>query len=507
MPYQTAFISYRRQSSHAEAAFIHNSLRALGVDVFYDRDDLAAGDLWEARLNEELVNRDCLIVVLAPETLQESYWVPREIQIALTQNKKIIPVFTKGFTFSDAYVPDDIAGLKRYNGIRFDYDIADYAVGQITKVLEIKVTVNVTQTPPLAPEKQPSWVARFLSSQSWQGISAIIGIIGIIIAVIALNASNQSTANTTSTPQLSTVAIIPTATDNPTNTPQPTNVITDTPVISTTTSTPTETPTQSPTPIPLGYAGNEVENNSEWQEKIRKTFKQDRDGIEISFDIVFVPAGCYVMGRADSQYNDESPISNRQCFHEPFWIDRTEVTWGAYIECVNAGICSNTPVSMAPGPARQIDLPVTVVTWTEAKTYCQSRGGDLPTEAEWEYAARGPSGLKYPWGNDFITNYAIYNTTSPSIVGSLSQASQAWVGAMDMLGNVQEWMNTIYRLYPYDPEDGRESDDDTTNQRVVRGGAWSYLGNIYSARRNQLAPARRWHDTGFRCAYPNTIAG
>jgi len=231
MPYQTAFISYRRQSSHAEAAFIHNSLRALGVDVFYDRDDLAAGDLWEARLNEELVNRDCLIVVLAPETLQESYWVPREIQIALTQNKKIIPVFTKGFTFSDAYVPDDLTGLKRYNGIRFDYDIADYAVGQIAKVLEIKVTVNVT-TPP-APVKQQNWIGRFLSSQSWQGISAIIGIIGVIIAVIALNASNQSTANTTSTPQPSAVALIPSATSAPTDLP---------------TSTPSHTPTDTPIP-------------------------------------------------------------------------------------------------------------------------------------------------------------------------------------------------------------------------------------------------------------------
>lgn len=232
MPYQTAFISYRRQSSHAEAAFIHNSLRALGVDVFYDRDDLTAGDLWEARLNEELVNRDYLIVVLAPETLADSYWVKEEVRVALRQNKKIIPVFTKGFTFSDAYVPDDIAGLKRYNGIRFDYDIADYAVGQIAKVLEIKVTVNVTAPPP-APEKQPNWIARFLSSQSWQGISAIIGIIGVIIAVIALNASIQSPANTTSTPQPSAVAVIPSATGAPIDLP---------------TSTPSHTPTDTPIP-------------------------------------------------------------------------------------------------------------------------------------------------------------------------------------------------------------------------------------------------------------------
>jgi len=204
MPYQTAFISYKRSASEGEAAYLHQRLQALGVNVFYDRDSLEAGDLFEKQLNEELVNRDCLIVILAPETLAESWWVRHEVKVALTQRKEVIPILTKGFTFSAESVPAQIAGLKEYNGIRFDYDIADFTVNKIAKVLEIDTAVNVTQAPP-APEKQPNWLARFLSSQSWQGISAIIGIIGVIIAVIALNASSQHSTPLT-TPSLTAIA-------------------------------------------------------------------------------------------------------------------------------------------------------------------------------------------------------------------------------------------------------------------------------------------------------------
>jgi formylglycine-generating enzyme required for sulfatase activity len=249
-----------------------------------------------------------------------------------------------------------------------------------------------------------------------------------------------------------------------------------------------------------------VLSNDEWTPVIREF-----DGIPMAL----VPAGCFTMGTTETHldyaltlldrrglYRDEQP-AHLQCFSEPFWIDLYEVTNGYY---------------GSPGWWRGQDHPRESLTWFEADAYCKERGGRLPTEAEWEYAARGPDSLVYPWGNTFdparlnfcdrnctvpgadISYDDGYQTTAP--VGSFP-AGASWVGALDMSGNVWEWVSSIRLDYPYTARDGREVDaeQDSTSLRMVRGGARldpSYI--VRSANRNERMPTDWSSVYGLRCA-------
>lgn len=215
-----------------------------------------------------------------------------------------------------------------------------------------------------------------------------------------------------------------------------------------------------------------------WAARIRQV-----DGVSMAL----VPPGCFIMGGEEGE-DDEQP-AHTQCFEKPFWIDVTEVTNGAY---------------GSPGYFAGDDRPRESVTWPEAKAFCEQRGARLPTEAEWEYAARGPASLAYPWGNEFVNDNAVSSwqetARQTEAVGS-KPGGASWVGALDMAGNVWEWTSTIYADYPYANDDGRENPDDTTGLRVVRGGACcSYvIADVRSAYRFPLDPATIDPNVGFRC--------
>jgi formylglycine-generating enzyme required for sulfatase activity len=249
-----------------------------------------------------------------------------------------------------------------------------------------------------------------------------------------------------------------------------------------------------------------VSSNADWTPVIREF-----DGTPM----VLVPAGCFTMGSTASQidyaltlldrrglYADQQP-AHLQCFREPFWIDLYEVTNGRY---------------GSAGWWHGVDQPRESVPWYEADAYCRTRGGRLPTEVEWEYAARGPDNLVFPWGNTFDgtrLNFCDvhclnpgadpsyddgYQTTAP--VGSYPSGA-SWVGALDMAGNVWEWVSSVLFAYPYDPLDGREVgvEEDYATFREVRGGGRldpSYV--VRSANRNQRVPTQSTALYGFRCA-------
>jgi formylglycine-generating enzyme required for sulfatase activity len=202
------------------------------------------------------------------------------------------------------------------------------------------------------------------------------------------------------------------------------------------------------------------------------------------FEMALVPIGCFMMGSTDGE-DDEKPV-NQQCFDQPFWIDRYEVTNQQY------------------GSEGNSNRPRAGVTWFQARDFCVQRGARLPTEREWEYAARGPSNLVYPWGNDFVPDNVVYSGNSnqqSADVGSRHKGD-SWVDASDLSGNLWEWVSSVYQPYPYKTDDGRELDTDSTAiRRLLRGGSGLDYGSaVRASDRFDVAPTYAAGSIGFRCA-------
>jgi len=212
-------------------------------------------------------------------------------------------------------------------------------------------------------------------------------------------------------------------------------------------------------------------------------------------DRVVVAAGPSKQG---STKGDEDERPERIVVVQAFAIDRTEVTRAAYAACVVARGCKAVPADAA-GPADgDARLPVTGVSWADAQAYCKFAGGRLPTEVEWEKAARGADGREYPWGDapdcaranwgnfDGEGPCAAQNPGHPVPVGSYPTGASPY-GALDLGGNVWEWVADKY--------------DEDPGRRVVRGGSCcSYFVGPRAANRNAWAPEHRDADLGFRCA-------
>lgn len=220
-----------------------------------------------------------------------------------------------------------------------------------------------------------------------------------------------------------------------------------------------------------------VPGNTAWQ-PIRKMF----GGVEM----VEVPAGCFMMGDVKGR-RDEQPVQ-QVCFDYPFWIDRYEVSNGQY---------------GSDGPFPGAQKPHTNETWFGAREFCLKRGARLPTEAEWEYASRGPDNLLYPWGDKFVPDNLVYDANFNSQLADIGSrpGGVSWVGAYDLAGNAWEWVSSLYRPYPYRALDGREDSNNTTDRRVYRGGIGSYIDNGTSTtKRFRITPSERDWFIGFRCA-------
>ncbi len=216
-------------------------------------------------------------------------------------------------------------------------------------------------------------------------------------------------------------------------------------------------------------------------------------------EMVAVPGGDFLMGSDDPEADaDERPAKRTGV--EAFWIDRVEVTNARYGACLEAGACS-LPSGTAVNDATKTDHPVTIVSWAQAAAYCRWVGKRLPTEAEWEKAARGTDARRYPWGCRFEPERVNAGyTAGTAAVGSYEGGASPY-GVLDMAGNVWEWTSSLYRPYPYDPGDGRE-DPSARGARVNRGGSWyygaAYVRTTYRATANHIY--RRIADLGFRCA-------
>lgn len=220
-------------------------------------------------------------------------------------------------------------------------------------------------------------------------------------------------------------------------------------------------------------------------------------------DRVPVPAGMSTLGSGDGD-TDERPA--RRAFVAAFELDRTEVTVGAYRRCVARGVCA--PVSL---PADDT-LPVTGVSWHEARRFCRLGGGRLPTEAEWERAARGDDGRRFPWGDAPSCEKANHgswkgeglcgreNPGRPEPVGR-RPAGQSPFGALDLAGNVWEWVADAWSPRPARGARNPRGPARGARQVVKGGSCCSELLEPRAANRAAFPASYRDEDIGFRCAY------
>lgn len=229
---------------------------------------------------------------------------------------------------------------------------------------------------------------------------------------------------------------------------------------------------------------------------------------------VFVPAGDFLMGSAGG---DADAVDNEKPQHtvhlDAYWIDRVEVTNAMYARCVQAGACraprdsGSGHRSSYYGNPEYANYPVVYVSWFDAQTYCQWTGGRLPTEAEWEKAARGADGRTFPWGNEAPTcnrlNYSERYSScdgDTTAVGAHPSGASPY-GALDMGGNVWEWVADWYDPEYYASGPPRNPSGPAKGEKVVlRGGSW-YFGevNARSAYRNWSFKDSVSNDFGFRC--------
>lgn len=481
---------------------MYRYLKQHGISPWLDQADLLPGQDWEVEIPKAIFTSDVILVCLSKNSVNKEGYVQKEITFALDKAMEkpqgtifIIPAKLeecdvherlKRYQWVDYFRPD---GRKRllmglHERVKnFGEDILPVILEDTRKIRKIEksAVVNTEKHHPVMPLENDTDLLKELekiavlvkpsrkSNSRYLGVAGIMLIVLVLLGVISFLNNLPNKGGDEENTTVSTLAELPTLAMTLT----PSKVLkTDTPSIQLT-----------PTPIPAPALG------------IGSTMISGKDGMVM----VFVPEGEFTMGEGSDEH---------QVYLNAFWIDQTEVTNAMYAKCLEENECAQPKgfsSSSRPnyfGNAEFNNYPVLYVDWTMAKTYCEWAGRKLPTEAQWEKAARGTDGRTYPSGEEIgcdKSNYSscIGDTTS---VGSYPDGSSIY-GTLDMAGNVSEWVGSLYQPYPYDANDGRE--DLTANgPRVLRGGSWyDFAFNARSAVRFGFDPSLTDDFVGFRCSF------
>jgi formylglycine-generating enzyme required for sulfatase activity len=224
-------------------------------------------------------------------------------------------------------------------------------------------------------------------------------------------------------------------------------------------------------------------------------------------EMVLIPAGEFLMGSNNKSETDANAFPEHKVKLPAFWIDKYEVT---NLEFMEFSSDNNYPGEGAGkgsdwrlfATLDKADVPVVYITWNDAVEYCKAKGKRLPTEQEWEYAARGPNGNVYPWGNEWENGRANTNEAGREAldIGLFNDVSP--FGVHDMLGNVQEWTGSWYKSYQGGVSDSKYGE----TLRVVRGLSPTYRGKAGNLWLRFAQPPSSLINFGIRCAKDATDA-
>ena len=440
------FISY----SHKNKNYVHKLQEALhskGFEVWID-DRIDYGDEWPLIIQDRLDECDAFILV-ATEDSYNSKWVRKEVTRAQRTNKPFFPLLLSGEPWLSIE-------STQYS------DVTDGSLP--TEKFYERLAKATTRGPkPTRPLPQPKSV-NYTKPATIGGIA--IGIIAIAVLLWGI----LKPLKTEATPS----------------------------VVYEATATSIATLSASPTPNPIEIATS-IPNEITQQSAV----------------MLIVPAGQFKMGSdKPNAKEDEKPVHTVDL--DTFYIDKFIVTNALYKMCVDAQDCtlpkyanSFLRASYYSDPA-YINFPFIAADWQTARTYCEWRGARLPSEAEWEKAARGTDGRTYPWGEEIDANHANYNANNEvNYAGDTSKVDRyasgvSPYGAYDMAGNVFEWVADLYgeKYYASLLEGIKNPLGPTTGDyRVLRGGSWNSNGSaLRSSARSWLNPTNATIYVGFRCA-------
>ena len=231
-------------------------------------------------------------------------------------------------------------------------------------------------------------------------------------------------------------------------------------------------------------------------------------------EMVYVPAGCFMMGSTveevaivgEGWFGDEVP-QHEVCITEPFWIGRYEVTNAQYRACVEAGVCEPPSTTLFYDTPDYDQHPVVFVDWERAQTYAEWLDGSLLSEAQWEYAARGPEGWTYPWGDEIPTCEQAHmehcgDPITTAVGPDIRPTGVSWVGAQDMAGNVWEWLADGYIEYVSEAQENPTNTDFSKGPSLRGGAFYCNVNFIRSACRGYSEVTHLSDSYGFRIMIP-----